>query len=55
MTGGIFTPGTEDLQTAFRYAIHLHNNNDSLNRFKVEPIIDIVDSDDPFKITKQCK
>ncbi|GIY35354.1 hypothetical protein CEXT_136141 [Caerostris extrusa] len=41
----IFTPGTDELQTALRYAFHIHNTNDSQARFKVEPVIDQVDSE----------
>ncbi|XP_071043446.1 glutamate receptor 1 [Parasteatoda tepidariorum] len=50
--GAIFSPGTDELQTALRYAFHIHNTNDTLARFKVEPVIDYVDSEDPFKIAR---
>lgn len=54
-SGAIFTTATEDIQTAFRYALHVHNTNDSSSRFKVEPVVDVVDSDDPFKVSRACK
>ncbi|GFS83959.1 uncharacterized protein NPIL_156541 [Nephila pilipes] len=50
--GAIFPPGTDELQTALKYTFHIHNTNDSQARFKVEPIIDLVDSEDPFKIAR---
>ncbi|GFQ87713.1 uncharacterized protein TNCT_310881 [Trichonephila clavata] len=53
--GAIFPPGTDELQTALKYTFHMHNTNDSQARFKVEPIIDLVDSEDPFKIARTCK
>ncbi|CAL1280778.1 unnamed protein product [Larinioides sclopetarius] len=48
----IFTPGTDELQTALKYTFHIHNTNDTQARFKVEPVIDLVDSEDPFKIAR---
>ncbi|XP_054167278.1 glutamate receptor 1-like [Oppia nitens] len=50
--GAIFTESNPEIQTVFKYAIHLHNSNESLSRFKVEPVIDVVDSDDPFKVSR---
>ncbi|XP_071044207.1 glutamate receptor 1 isoform X2 [Parasteatoda tepidariorum] len=50
--GAIFTPHTEEQQSAFKYAIHLHNNNDSQARFKVEPVIEVLDSPDAFKMAR---
>ena len=54
LTGAILTENSLDLQNAFKYAIHLHNLNSS-SKFKAEPVIDVVDSDDPFKVTTACK
>ena len=53
--GAIFPPGTDDLQTALKYTFHIHNTNDTQARFKVEPVIDHVDSEDPFKIARTRK
>ncbi|XP_067118229.1 glutamate receptor 1-like isoform X2 [Centruroides vittatus] len=50
--GAIFTPGTQSLHTAFEYAIYLHNTSDSQARFKVKAVIDVLDLDDPFKISR---
>ncbi|GFU69992.1 transposable element Tcb2 transposase [Trichonephila clavipes] len=55
LLGAIFPPGTDELQTALKYTFHMHNTNDSQARFKVEPIIDLVDSEDPFKIARTFK
>ena len=55
ITGAIFTTGNDDIQSAFKYAIHLHNTNDSSARFKVEAVVDVVDSDDPFKVSRACE
>uniref|UniRef100_A0A158P4J4 Receptor ligand binding region domain-containing protein n=1 Tax=Tetranychus urticae TaxID=32264 RepID=A0A158P4J4_TETUR len=49
---GIFTPGSTELQSAFKYAISLHNKNES-SRFQVEPITDVIDTNDPFRFTRQ--
>ncbi|CAG2113594.1 unnamed protein product, partial [Medioppia subpectinata] len=48
----IFTASNEEIQTAFKYAIHLHNSNESNARFKVEAVVDVVDTDDPFKVSR---
>ncbi|GFQ93704.1 uncharacterized protein TNCT_160051 [Trichonephila clavata] len=53
--GAIFTPGTEEQQSAFKYTIHLHNTNDSQARFKVEPVIEVLDSPDAFKMARARK
>ncbi|GBL77647.1 hypothetical protein AVEN_152885-1 [Araneus ventricosus] len=53
--GAIFTPGTEEQQSAFKYIIHLHNTNDSQARFKVEPVVEVLDSPDAFKMARACK
>ncbi|GBL77663.1 Glutamate receptor 1 [Araneus ventricosus] len=50
LPGAIFTPGSEEMQTAFNYAISFHNNNDTQARFKVEPVVEVLDSDDSYKI-----
>ncbi|CAL1261784.1 unnamed protein product [Larinioides sclopetarius] len=50
--GAIFTPGTEEQQSAFKYIIHLHNTNDSQARFKVEPVVEVLDSPDAFKMAR---
>lgn len=54
-TGAIFTKGTDDLQAAFKYALYIHNTNDSQAMFKADPVIRVVDSDDPFKVAKESK
>lgn len=52
--GAIFTKGNEEIQAAFRFALNAHNMNES-SRFKVEPIIDILDRNDPYIVTRQRK
>lgn len=54
-TGAIFTPGSEDMQTAFNYAIAAHNSNDTQARFRVDSVIEFLDSDDSYKIGQTCK
>ena len=48
--GAIFTADSNDLQSALKYAIQLHNSNPS-SKFKAEGIIEVVDTDDPFTVT----
>ncbi|RWS08375.1 glutamate receptor 1-like protein, partial [Dinothrombium tinctorium] len=51
--GAIFPPNSEEIEAAFRYALRMHNANESQSRFKLEPKITSVDSDDPFQVTRQ--
>ncbi|GAB6033164.1 hypothetical protein CHUAL_012772 [Chamberlinius hualienensis] len=48
--GAIFEQGTDEIQTAFKYAIYLHNHNDSVARFKVSAQVDVINTADAFKI-----
>ncbi|XP_076352476.1 glutamate receptor 1-like [Tachypleus tridentatus] len=51
--GAIFTPGTSRLEAAFVYAVIQHNNASSKPRFKVHPVVERVDNDDPFEISRK--
>uniref|UniRef100_T1IZK5 Ionotropic glutamate receptor C-terminal domain-containing protein n=1 Tax=Strigamia maritima TaxID=126957 RepID=T1IZK5_STRMM len=50
--GAVFEQGTDEIQTAFKYALYLHNNNDSQSRFKVEARVDVINTADAFKISR---
>lgn len=50
--GAVFEQGTDEIQTAFKYALYLHNNNDSQSRFKVEAQVDVINTADAFKISR---
>ena len=52
--GAIFTPGFEDIHTAFRFALYTHNQNQS-SEFQFQPVIKVVESDDPYLVTHHCK
>lgn len=54
LTGAIFTPDSPALRTAFICAVQSHNRYES-SRFHIEPIIDVIDSNDPFRFTRQRK
>lgn len=48
--GGIFSHGSRELQTAFKLAIQTHNSNNN-SKFRADPVIDVVNLDDPFQVT----
>lgn len=48
--GGIFSKTSLDLQTAFKFAIQSHNSNNN-SKFRAEPVVDVVDLDNPFQVT----
>lgn len=43
------------MQSAFRYAIVLHNSNDSGTRFKIDAEFDQIRPHDPYSFNKICK
>ncbi|XP_022240428.1 glutamate receptor 1-like isoform X1 [Limulus polyphemus] len=51
--GAIFTEDTVELETAFKYAVYLHNNNATHARFRIKPRVDVVKNDDPFEISQK--
>ncbi|XP_022240427.1 glutamate receptor 1-like isoform X1 [Limulus polyphemus] len=50
--GGIFTPGTSEMKTAFIYFLHMQDMPRQ-SRMKVKSIPEEVDSDDPFKVARE--
>uniref|UniRef100_A0AAN0LHA1 Glutamate receptor 1 n=1 Tax=Polyphagotarsonemus latus TaxID=1204166 RepID=A0AAN0LHA1_9ACAR len=50
--GAIFTPKDKALRSAFIYAVKAHNRFES-SRFQIEPIIDVIDTNDAFRFTRQ--
>lgn len=55
----------DEVISAFKHAVAIHNDNrtsyssafphTSLPRYKVDALMDVIDSSDPFKFTRQCK
>ncbi|XP_066250045.1 glutamate receptor 1-like isoform X2 [Euwallacea similis] len=50
--GAIFEQGTDDVQTAFKFAIAQHNQNDSGRRFELQAYVDVINTADAFKLSR---
>lgn len=55
VSGAIFEQGAEEIQSAFKYAINVHNENISVARFKVVAQVDIINTADAFKLGRISK
>uniref|UniRef100_T1GTA6 Receptor ligand binding region domain-containing protein n=1 Tax=Megaselia scalaris TaxID=36166 RepID=T1GTA6_MEGSC len=51
--GAIFEQGTDDVQSAFKYAMLHHNNNKSESRrFELQAYVDVINTADAFKLSR---
>ncbi|ENN73454.1 hypothetical protein YQE_09930, partial [Dendroctonus ponderosae] len=50
--GAIFDQGSDDVQTAFKYAISNHNQNESGRRFELQAYVDVINTKDAFKLSR---
>ncbi|ERL95649.1 hypothetical protein D910_00072 [Dendroctonus ponderosae] len=53
--GAIFDQGSDDVQTAFKYAISNHNQNESGRRFELQAYVDVINTKDAFKLSRLSK
>lgn len=51
-TGAIFEQGTDDVQSAFKYAMLNHNLNVSSRRFELQAYVDVINTADAFKLSR---
>ena len=51
--GAIFEQGTTEVQTAFKYALVLHNAEAS--RFELQSFVDVINTADAFKLSRISK
>ncbi|XP_060535299.1 glutamate receptor 1-like [Cylas formicarius] len=50
--GAIFEQGTDDVQTAFKFAMLNHNQNISGRRFELQAYVDVINTADAFKLSR---
>ncbi|XP_022215306.2 glutamate receptor 1 [Drosophila obscura] len=50
--GAIFEQGTDDVQSAFKYAMLNHNLNISSRRFELQAYVDVINTADAFKLSR---
>lgn len=51
-TGAIFEQGTDEVQSAFKYAMLNHNLNVSSRRFELQAYVDVINTADAFKLSR---
>lgn len=54
-TGAIFEQGSEEVQSAFKFAILTYNKNVSGRRFELQAFVDIINTADAFKLSRLSK
>ncbi|KAL5293227.1 GRIA2 family protein [Megaselia abdita] len=50
--GAIFEQGTDEVQSAFKYAMLHHNKNESARRFELQAYVDVINTADAFKLSR---
>ncbi|CAD6240235.1 GSCOCG00002569001-RA-CDS, partial [Cotesia congregata] len=50
--GAIFEQGTDEVQSAFKYAIAIHNQNNTTRRFDLQAYVDVINTADAFKLSR---
>ncbi|VEN59732.1 unnamed protein product [Callosobruchus maculatus] len=50
--GAIFEQGTDDVQTAFKFAMHQHNQNITGKKFEFQAYVDVINTADAFKLSR---
>ncbi|KAL1375917.1 hypothetical protein pipiens_004558 [Culex pipiens pipiens] len=50
--GAIFEQGTDEIQSAFKFAMLNHNLNVSSRRFELQAYVDVINTADAFKLSR---
>ncbi|XP_017787276.1 PREDICTED: glutamate receptor 1-like isoform X2 [Nicrophorus vespilloides] len=50
--GAIFEQGTDEVQTAFKFAMLNHNQNVTARRFELQAYVDVINTADAFKLSR---
>lgn len=53
--GAIFEQGTEEVQAAFKFALHNYNGNSTARRFELQAYVDVINTADAFKLSRLSK
>lgn len=55
VSGAIFEQGTDEVQTAFKFAMLHHNQNVTWRKFEVQAYVDVINTADAFKLSRLSK
>ncbi|KAJ9577053.1 hypothetical protein L9F63_006373, partial [Diploptera punctata] len=50
-TGAIFEQGTDEVQSAFKFAMLNHNQNVTARRFELHSYVDVINTADAYKLS----
>lgn len=53
--GAIFEQGTDEVQSAFKFAVLNHNLNISARKFELQAYVDVINTADAFKLSRLSK
>lgn len=54
-SGAIFEQGTDEVQTAFKFAMLNHNQNVTGRKFELQAFVDVINTADAFKLSRLSK
>lgn len=55
LAGAIFEQGTDEVQSAFKFAMLNHNLNVTARRFELQAYVDVINTADAFKLSRLSK
>lgn len=55
VAGAIFEQGTDEVQSAFKFAMLTHNQNVTARRFELQAYVDVINTADAFKLSRLSK
>lgn len=55
ITGAIFEQGTDEVQSAFKFAMFNHNQNTTTRKFEFQAFVDVINTADAYKLSRLSK
>lgn len=52
LTGAIFEQGTDEVQSAFKFAMMNHNQNITTRKFELQAFVDVINTADAYKLSR---
>lgn len=55
IAGAIFEQGTDEVQSAFKFAMVNHNQNTTTRKFELLAFVDVINTADAYKLSRLSK
>lgn len=55
IAGAIFEQGTDEVQSAFKFAMFNHNQNTTTRKFELQAFVDVINTADAYKLSRLSK